>query len=908
MPTDEPSDGQNNDDSGSPPDGFFLGGSGLPPEFLEALERKIAAAKRSFNRDEIAFAIRQIIEEEDIEVDAAECAEEILSQVSAMQLHLQRAVNGEEDFTLMVRRMAHHIRTAKSTRHTATTAELLEAMSPNDKIQAMFDALMSAREDPRVNYREQREHTHHQNLLRALSRMADKLSRNSNALNEVAEASTLIRLMSNPQKMGLRRQSQRKNPHAELLDDAVVSLDSDLLFARAFLESASEFRQQAGPLLQMAETQTGIGFSDAIRETALGFYDVVDRMKDRAESFAERCSHFLERLEQYHLRLGYAFCPPDDYTDRRGRRQANSGTPLHNDNLHQTALLYGMETHIPAAKLVTGKKEDGTGNLGYDDSAAKGFAEFLKGQGDINLLKHTSAPEYFRVLSRAIGTLHRTYVQFTEEYEGAEIDEIFTQGPAGARQAFAVRINQTLEANSLAGTDNVKRFDPAETVEILASMDMSKPPLEDEGEPVDWHIRDAKSPDDKQRIAIFKKLEEVVVKIGNERNSVGWAVLKEDIEELMRMKAGLSKTKQSRRRRLNQDKDRDNITYGVAGGTPYDPLHLEQIPSEHASWDDLVGSSWKDIKDKLDAIYGHAKMSRVFTDLAPRRQINSNAILIGPPGSGKNLAVRAMMSDPRTVGIATTVGELMSEYVGRGQHNVKDLYDEAQRVREEHDKPAIIALDEFEIMFPEKEGGATSTIKRDMQKAFQAVLDGHMLRDGVFTVGLTNNPENIPAAVLRRFAHVEIIETLRRDERMILLENLLKGIPQEDGFYDKVDWDRIMQESEFASGDTLGKIADATYLKYLELFEARHPRRLQRIHERIGDMKDRGLQRLSDAQKVRLFHAGKGSNTVLTAETFQNRALEVLEGNDAQSDMRAQEHFYEVVRRLLDEGFMGRRL
>jgi SpoVK/Ycf46/Vps4 family AAA+-type ATPase len=267
-----------------------------------------------------------------------------------------------------------------------------------------------------------------------------------------------------------------------------------------------------------------------------------------------------------------------------------------------------------------------------------------------------------------------------------------------------------------------------------------------------------------------------------------------------------------------------------------------------------------------------------------------------------------MMSDPRTVGIATTVGELMSEYVGRGQHNVRDLYDEAQRIREEHDKPAVIALDEFEIMFPETEGGVTSTIKRDMQKAFQAVLDGHMMRDGVFTVGLTNNPENIPAAVLRRFAHVEIIEALRRDERMILLENLLKGIPQEDGFYKKVDWDRIMNESEFASGDTIGKIADAAYLKYLELFEARHPRRLQRIHERIGEMKDKGLRRLSDVQKVRLFHAGKGSDTVLTAEAFQSRALEVLEDTDAQSDMRAQQQFYEVIRRKLDEGFMGRKL
>jgi SpoVK/Ycf46/Vps4 family AAA+-type ATPase len=310
----------------------------------------------------------------------------------------------------------------------------------------------------------------------------------------------------------------------------------------------------------------------------------------------------------------------------------------------------------------------------------------------------------------------------------------------------------------------------------------------------------------------------------------------------------------------------------------------------------------------MDIIYEHARKSHIFTDLAPRRHINSNAILIGPPGSGKNLAIRAMMSDPRTVGVATTIGDLMSEYVGRGQHNVTDLYDEAARVREEHDKPVIIALDEFDVMFPEKEGSAVSTTKRDMQKAFQAVLDGHTMRDGVFTVGLTNNPENIPAAVLRRFAHVEIIEALRYDERLILMQNLLGGIPTEKDFMKKVDWNRIMEESKFASGDTIGKVADAAYRHFVDLFENRRPGRLQRIHERISDMKDKGLQRLSNAQKLQLFQAGKGKSVVLMANEFEQRALEVLESTEAQSDMRAQEQFYEVIRRKLDDGFMDRKL
>jgi hypothetical protein len=44
------------------------------------------------------------------------------------------------------------------------------------------------------------------------------------------------------------------------------------------------------------------------------------------------------------------------------------------------------------------------------------------------------------------------------------------------------------------------------------------------------------------------------------------------------------------------------------------------------------------------------------------------------------------------------------------------------------------------------------------------------------------------------------------------------------------------------------------------------------------------------------------------ANEFEQRALEVLESTEAQSDMRAQEQFYEVIRRKLDDGFMDRKL
>ncbi len=889
--------------------GRIIMSGNVPPEFIAELERKIADATHKFDQDALISAIEDILFQE-VDGDPSELVKRILGSVDPMQLHIIREINGEEEFRTTLLRIAHSLQASDHGAEGNDMNSLLNAMSPDDKIAALYRVLMSAREDPRETHREHREHSHHLSLLSALSKLAEKLSRDRQALNTAEQATVRIRMMSNQEKIAQRNNCQRQNPHASFLDHSVIRLDSDLIFVRAFLQSTEQFQNQAGALLQVAEVEQGIGFADSVREVTLGFHDIVQRMKDQADGFSEKCNAFLQQLEAYHLKLGYIYCTPDDIRDRRQNVPKNNRIPLYNNNLHQTALLHSIETHIPAAKVSTGKREAGAkGNdLEYDIAAAKGFAEFLRGQGDIKLLKHTTAPDFFRVLGSVIGSLHHIYVQFHEEYEKAKIEAVFSQGPAGARQMFAIQMNQALEANSLTGAENVKRFNPKATEEILGSLDMSKPPREDEGEEIDWHPHEAKTPDDNRKIAIYRKIEEVLMRIGNDRGTMGWIALKDDIEELMRMKAGLSKTKQSRRRRLRQDKDRDNITYGVAGGTPYEPLHLEQIPSEPASWDDLVGSSWKDIRDKMDVIYGHAKMSRVFTDLAPRRQINSNAILIGPPGSGKNLAIRAMMSDPRTVGIATTVGDLMSEYMGRGQHNVTDLYEEAARVREEHDKPVIIALDEFDVMFPEKDGGAVSTIKRDMQKAFQAVLDGHTMRDGVFTVGLTNNPENIPAAVLRRFAHIEIIEALRYDERLILMQNLLGGIPTEKDFMKKVDWNRIMEESKFASGDTIGKVADAAYRHFVDLFENRRPGRLQKIHDRISDMKDKGIQRLSNSQKLQLFRAGKGKSVVLVASEFEQRALEVLESTEAQSDMRAQEQFYEVIRRKLDDGFMDRKL
>ncbi len=875
----------------------------------------MSSLKDSFDEQGVRRELAAFVGEKD--------AERVLRVIAPQQLQVAKTMEGQEQYECMVRGILLRLN-AVELQQPISPEDVLKTMPSEDKIRAIMQALVQGRGDPKQDFRDGQERAYHKTLLERLSTFAENLTHGGDMTHACRQALTLLQTLFHPVKINERHGIAMTNYHASVLDDVTTSVSGDLQFIINFMNMCSAFVERVRSLLHTAEVQgDSMELDTHIRNNALGFLDILQEMRKRADGFPQQCKGLIEHLKRYHHEMADVYCRGEDSGGHRGPQwrdvrmpvDPNGNVPLYKNNLHLTAFLHGIIQQIPSASDMghknesrsgRGKSRRGSKDLEYDKYMVKNFGDFLHGQADHLLFQNVQTPIFFQGVARVLSEIHHILQSVDQVYESSNVKGALAEGPCGMRQAYSIQLDDALKRQSIISTGTLRGSDAGKAIQAIHSIDMQRiPTSEDEASGLELQGQTAKTDEQRTILKLFDTLDEKLVSLAGGREELRGAELRDFVESLMRLKMDTRKGRRRERSRLQKDRQEGNYTYRVEGGGPFGDLHVYQVPTEPASWDEMVGSSWKDIKGRMDVIYEVARRSHIYTDLAPRRQMKNNMLIIGPPGTGKNMAVRAITADPRTVGVITRVDELMSEFVGRAEKNVGHLIDEAQVLRRKHDRPTVIAIDEIDEMFPKEGGGVVDHVKLSMQKALQAALEGHFPLDGVSLIGLTNNPEHIPAPMFRRFAHVEVVEKLEPRERKELLLKLLEGIPQTSDFEKDVDWDEILRNADFASGDVLGKIADRTYLKFIDLFDKGRPGRLDVINRRIAQLKDDGVK-VTPKKKVELLRAGRGKGVMLDAFIFEHIALSTLNEDDVQQDMANQEVFYETVRRKIAEGFRGK--
>ncbi|KAJ2897082.1 hypothetical protein MKZ38_004992 [Zalerion maritima] len=174
-------------------------------------------------------------------------------------------------------------------------------------------------------------------------------------------------------------------------------------------------------------------------------------------------------------------------------------------------------------------------------------------------------------------------------------------------------------------------------------------------------------------------------------------------------------------------------------------------------------------------------------------------ILYGPPGCSKTMAAQAMANSARCNFFPVKGGELLNMYVGESERNVRQLFEKARRAA-----PSIIFFDELDAigggrasMGQKRSGGGgdnSSGVK--IIQALLTEIDGFEARAGIMVVGATNRPDMIDEALLRpgRIDQVffvgppdqkgreQILRKLVGEKKEYVTEELLEGIPGDDGF------------------------------------------------------------------------------------------------------------------------------
>lgn len=200
--------------------------------------------------------------------------------------------------------------------------------------------------------------------------------------------------------------------------------------------------------------------------------------------------------------------------------------------------------------------------------------------------------------------------------------------------------------------------------------------------------------------------------------------------------------------------------------------------SSGVSWDDIGGMD--DLIRDLKTILAQSVMRRP-DGSAPEGA--GKILLLGPAGTGKTLLVAAIARSLALDGTGTffeaTPASLQGHYKGNTPKSISLLYETARE-----NAPSVVFLDEIDGLLADE--GVRSALLPELD-GMKAKGDGSSEPPFVLTIGATNHPERLDAALLSRFgSHIVLVGGADSGGRRAILGKLLRKFPVKDDAL--LDW------------------------------------------------------------------------------------------------------------------------
>ena len=218
-------------------------------------------------------------------------------------------------------------------------------------------------------------------------------------------------------------------------------------------------------------------------------------------------------------------------------------------------------------------------------------------------------------------------------------------------------------------------------------------------------------------------------------------------------------------------------------------------------WGSIGGLS--ELKEELKFHYGLA-MAKVPEGMDVEGW--QNIMFYGPPGTGKTLLACAIANKLNATFFNVKASQIVSKWVGESGKLISTLYRVARKFTNDG-RPSIIFIDEFDALCKSR-GMEGQLYHQQMLAAILSEIDGFSQkgqRNLVMTIGATNRPWDLDAAVLSRFERRILItlpdEPARADIFRIHLEG--KGLPVD---HRSLSYDKLAGMSDRLTGREVARL------------------------------------------------------------------------------------------------------
>ena len=157
---------------------------------------------------------------------------------------------------------------------------------------------------------------------------------------------------------------------------------------------------------------------------------------------------------------------------------------------------------------------------------------------------------------------------------------------------------------------------------------------------------------------------------------------------------------------------------------------------------DVAGA--EEEKQEVAEIVEFLKNPDKFRNIGAR--IPKGVLLVGPPGTGKTLLAKAIAGEANVPFFTISGSDFMELFVGVGASRVRDLFEQAKRV-----KPCIVFIDEIDAVGRQRGAGVGGGNDEREQTLNQLLvqMDGFEANEGIIVLAATNRADILDPALMR---------------------------------------------------------------------------------------------------------------------------------------------------------------